>query len=47
MSKILMLVIGGAASLIVLQYFLMALRLKKYSKGKKAINEELLKLLKE
>ena len=47
MFNILMIIVGGLGSLLVLQYFFMGIRYKKYGKQKKAISDELIELLKE
>ena len=44
---VLMLIIGGVGGGLVLQYFIVSLRHKKYGKDKRQISEELVALLKE
>jgi len=47
MPKIWMFVIVGAMSLVVVQYLAVCIICKRHNKGKQAINEKLLELLKE
>ncbi|MBP3886764.1 MAG: hypothetical protein J6F30_03790 [Cellulosilyticum sp.] len=47
MLEVLMCILSGAGMIVVVQYLGKGIRQKKYGKSKKAVNDELIELLKE